>query len=429
MRNKLLILLFISLLSLTTIVKSESVNIDDLVKSNINNEEVLYLEITSSDNLDKLSQYKNVKKILIKNLNILDISFINNLDKLEELTIYYSKVNLDNFNNSNLKKLEIFSSFIIKDNLSPLKNSKIEYLDLEGSYIRSIETIKYLNNLKELYLSNISNLYSLEPILSLKNLKKLDFGGSEELITDKVFDYIRKNNITGTSYQSKDYTYLLGTEYNKKLDDIIKNLNLDELSDIEKIKKITIYVIDNISYDDDCDTTKGCSYPEISFNRVAKSLSGKGVCYHYALLTNKLLNKVGIKNYLVNGSNKDGIAHEWLNVYLDGKWYGLDPTWIDTYIGEGNKFKRTGKSVFFMNELTANSTFYNSHIPDTYIEKIIDINDVPITIEQIEKKTYEEESSIYNYVFIISIITLLIFVIYHIYNINKNTKNKKAHLK
>ena len=95
-------LLFISLLSLTTIVKSESVNIDDLVKSNINNEEVLYLEITSSDNIDKLSQYKNVKKILIKNLNILDISFINNLDKLEELTIYYSKVNLDNFNNSNL---------------------------------------------------------------------------------------------------------------------------------------------------------------------------------------------------------------------------------------------------------------------------------------------------------------------------------------
>ena len=159
MRNKLLILLFISLLSLTTIVKSESVNIDDLVKSNINNEEVLYLEITSSDNIDKLSQYKNVKKILIKNLNILDISFINNLDKLEELTIYYSKVNLDNFNNSNLKKLEIFSSFIIKDNLSPLKNSKIEYLDLEGSYIRSIETIKYLNNLKELHLSNISNLY------------------------------------------------------------------------------------------------------------------------------------------------------------------------------------------------------------------------------------------------------------------------------
>lgn len=63
MRNKLLILLFISLLSLTTIVKSESVNIDDLVKSNINNEEVLYLEITSSDNIDKLSQYKNVKNI------------------------------------------------------------------------------------------------------------------------------------------------------------------------------------------------------------------------------------------------------------------------------------------------------------------------------------------------------------------------------
>ena len=87
MRNKLLILLFISLLSLTTIVKSESVNIDDLVKSNINNEEVLYLEITSSDNIDKLSQYKNVKKILIKNIitNRLDEKEKNKLARLKNI--------------------------------------------------------------------------------------------------------------------------------------------------------------------------------------------------------------------------------------------------------------------------------------------------------------------------------------------------------
>ena len=51
MRNKLLMLLFISLLSLTTIVKSESVNIDDLVKSNINND-------ISLEKLDKTFQYQ-----------------------------------------------------------------------------------------------------------------------------------------------------------------------------------------------------------------------------------------------------------------------------------------------------------------------------------------------------------------------------------
>lgn len=32
--------------------------------------------------------------------------------------------------------------------------------------------------------------------------------------------------------------------------------------------------------------------------RLLKSLNGKGTCYHYAFLTNKLLNRIGIKSYL-----------------------------------------------------------------------------------------------------------------------------------
>ena len=44
-------------------------------------------------------------------------------------------------------------------------------------------------DLKELYLSTISNLKSLKPILNLDKLEKLDFGGSEELITNEILEF------------------------------------------------------------------------------------------------------------------------------------------------------------------------------------------------------------------------------------------------
>ena len=413
MRNKKYILLFISLLFFITNVKADNLNLDEIITNNLEKETITYVEITSLDNIDKLNLYPNINKILIKNIKIDDISFINDLTNLKEISIYYSRINLKKFNNINVEKVEIVSSYILRDDLSSLKNSNIYYLDLEGSYITSIETVKYLTNLKELYLSTISNLKSLKPILNLDKLEKLDFGGSEELITNEILEFIKNKNITGTLYSEKDYIYL-NDDYNAKLDDIVKNLNLENLTDIEKIKKITLYVVDNISYDDDCNTKKGCSFKEISFNRVAKSLSGKGVCYHYAILTNKLLNKAGIKSYLVGGYTKKGLAHEWVNVYLNDNWYAIDTTWIDTYSGESNKLKKNGTSKFFMVLLNEDTTYYNEHIADVYVEDIIDVTDKPITIDELEPQI-KEENNIYKHIFIVFIIIIIIFIIYYIY--------------
>ena len=321
-----------------------------------------YITIEKNEDISEVYYSPNIKEIHIKNMIIDDISFINNLDKLEKLNIFYSKINLTNFDNKNLRELNIISSYIVNDDMSKLKNSKVRKIDLDGSYITSIFTLKNIETLEELSLNSISNLRSLEPIISLPNLKKLNFVGSEELVNGRVINYMMEKNIIGETYDSSKYGYL------------------------------------NNGY------------------LILSSLSGKGICYNYAILTNKLLNKIGIKSYLVSGVNRNNITHEWLNVYLDGIWYGLDPTWIDTYSGLERTLKNTGKSRFFMSNLDTDKSFSNVRKADVYPSKIVDPNAIIIDKEE-EKEVIEEpvitenNDDTYHILFLISISILLIFSI------------------
>lgn len=403
-------ILLIMLLLFCINVKAEDINLND-IKDNF--EYVTYVEITDLENIDNIKKLVNLKEIYIKNANIKDISFINNLSKLERLRIYYSKVDLSKINSPSLKELDIISSYIVNDDFSRLANSNLKILDLEGSYITSIYTLKNVISLEELSLSSISNLRSLEPIINLPKLKVLNINGSEDLVNNKVLEYIKKNNIVGTNYDETKYMYLNGEEITKELDKIITDLKLDKLSDIEKIRKITLYVVENIEYDDDCGVNGKCEYNDINFNSLLKSLSGKGVCYHYAILTNELLNRVGIKSYLVSGYTKKGLGHEWLNIYLDEKWYGLDPTWIK-FEGRSNTLRKTGKCAYFMIELKEKSSFYNEHIEDVLPMNIVDPK--MVITDSIQKQI---GFNIYEAIFIgiITIIPIWIIVI-----INKKLK-------
>ena len=374
-----------------------------------------YITIEKNEDISEVYYSPNIKEIHIKNMIIDDISFINNLDKLEKLNIFYSKINLTNFDNKNLRELNIISSYIVNDDMSKLKNSKVRKIDLDGSYITSIFTLKNIETLEELSLNSISNLRSLEPIISLPNLKKLNFVGSEELVNGRVINYMMEKNIIGETYDSSKYGYL-NNGLNYKLNEIINDLNLDGLDDLEKIRKITLYVTNLISYDDACGVYNKCTKKDSDFNLILSSLSGKGICYNYAILTNKLLNKIGIKSYLVSGVNRNNITHEWLNVYLDGIWYGLDPTWIDTYSGLERTLKNTGKSRFFMSNLDTDKSFSNVRKADVYPSKIVDPNAVIIDKEEekevIEKPVITENNDdTYHILFLISISILLIFSI------------------
>lgn len=371
-------------------------------------ETTLYYEINNQDDINNLVYNQNIKELLIKDMIIDDISFINKLENLQKIYIFYSKVDLSNFNNKNINEISFISSYIVNDDMSKLSNANIKKIDFDGSYITSIYTLKDIISLEELSLNSISNLRSLEPITNLPNLKVLNFVGSEELINDKVLNYMKEKGIIGNNYTKEQYIYL-NNGLDKRLDDIINELNLDELDTLGKIRKITLYVTNLITYDDDCGTNNKCSNNDDDFNILLKSLSGKGICYNYALLTNKLLNRIGVKSYLVSGYNSKGIAHEWINVYLDKKWYGLDPTWIDTYVGVERTLKQTGKSRFFMSDLDTDKTFSNVRVADVTPSKIVDPE--AIIIDKVDVKQEElivREKDSYYTLFIVSIIILML---------------------
>ena len=61
-----------------------------------------------------------------------------------------------------------------------------------------------------------------------------------------------------------------------------------------------------------------------------------GVCEHYTILYNEMLNSIGIKTLFVFGwgfqnnetsGNKDTTGHSWTVALIDGKWIELDSTW------------------------------------------------------------------------------------------------------
>ena len=151
MRKKL-ILIILFLLTCALNVKAENIyyDLDELVNSSEIKENIKYIEISTTDNLYKLSDYINTKEILIKDTSIKDSSIFNNLNKLENITIYYSKINLEGFNNTSVKKIKILSSFIENDNLKPLSNAiNLETLNLNGTYIKDLTSLKYLKTINK----------------------------------------------------------------------------------------------------------------------------------------------------------------------------------------------------------------------------------------------------------------------------------------
>jgi transglutaminase-like putative cysteine protease len=61
-----------------------------------------------------------------------------------------------------------------------------------------------------------------------------------------------------------------------------------------------------------------------------------GVCEHFTILYNEMLNSIGIKTLYVSGwafsnnetsGNKDTMSHAWTVALIDGNWIELDATW------------------------------------------------------------------------------------------------------
>lgn len=241
------------------------------------------------------------------------------LEKNED-PIYFYYCNLDYQTLNNIRLKEAYTKDLY------LKYSSIDNKCIE-CFPESVEELNlaycfYLNdlsllpkqcpNIKVLYLDCLPSLKDFSFLYAFENLEEVTISDSA-YITEDLINYLDshgiKHNLSETDVQN-----------NKITDDIINEIITPDMSDKEKIQKICSYVLENIDYD--INISSDSNLHPLGF--VLEN--NKGVCTSYAYLTNILLEKANIKTYLVTDDD-----HAWNMINLDGKYYYIDNTSIDSF--------------------------------------------------------------------------------------------------
>lgn len=239
---------------------------------------IMFLEgdTSSLKTFPEIKDLKDVTLITTDTIGLInDDTFFKNCKDLEKLTLYGTSLGPNTIENSkNLKTLKVVRTRNLDVDLN---NTSIEKLDISEN-----------------------GPYDIPVFLDSKDYKKLD-----------DIKVVFKDDETKEKY----------LEVSKKLDDIVKNLNLDDLSEKEKIDKILVYVLKNLTYSEDVENnfeTKGGTLYEPLKN-------GKGVCQNYADFTKALVKKANVDAYSISSE-----THAFNIIEVEGTNYVYDPTWLDS---------------------------------------------------------------------------------------------------
>ncbi|EFM65350.1 leucine Rich Repeat protein [Peptostreptococcus stomatis DSM 17678] len=194
--------------------------------------------IKSIDGFEKLTKLR--KLLLNRTMGITDIEPLKECMDLEELSIQYNKVS----SIEALKKHEKLLSLDISGNknisdLSPLFNSnKLVRLLANGNKITSLEGLRNMIDLKELHVSE-NKISDLSPLEKLLNLDDLDIGNNPDIESIEVLKNL--TNISelkmNNAKKVKDFTPISSL---KNLDELnITRCGLTDISFLEGLNNIT----------------------------------------------------------------------------------------------------------------------------------------------------------------------------------------------
>ena len=131
------------------------------------------------------------------------------------------------------------------------------------------------------------------------------------VFTGLTFSYTNKPLANGTGV-------LWDVNHEKQFDEICSGALTDE----EKVKVAYNWVLNNITYDYNCN-------PVYQHSDLDKTLqTKKGICYDIANLFTAICRSQNIPCYSVDGYRKDDYQykHTWNRVYIGGAWYNVDIT-------------------------------------------------------------------------------------------------------
>lgn len=161
----------------------------------------------------------------------------------------------------------------------------------------------------------------------------------------------------------KSYTNDNINSINQKLDQIIKEIITDDMSDKEKITVFHNYIIDNTVYDSNYLETNLDDIDNPSHKALGPLFFGRALCGGYADVMAIFLNRLNIPNYRISSSD-----HIWNFVYLDNNWYHLDLTWDDPVTDSGVNMRLDTFLLITTEQLENLNTNYHIYDKNVYPE-------------------------------------------------------------
>ena len=117
-------------------------------------------------------------------------------------------------------------------------------------------------------------------------------------------------------------------EVDKKAEEIIEDLDLEDKTEYQKINAIYNYICNHVEYEQD---EEGSNIRHTAYGAL---IEGKAVCQGYSVSLYRLLLEAGIDNRIIFGESKQSEgpsnAHTWNIVRLKDVYYYLDATWDDS---------------------------------------------------------------------------------------------------
>lgn len=180
-------------------------------------------------------------------------------------------------------------------------------------------------------------------------------------ITTRAFSKTYRVTIGGNGNSYLADEFLTEGSVDAAIDSVekVKNniVNLASGNDIDKMRIVHNYLIDNTEYD--------VNAGSMIYNIYGTLMNGKSVCEGYARSFKYILDDLGIPCIIVCGIGKNSEgkteSHAWNYVQINGVWYAIDVTWDDPLIrGNGTITDDIRYSYF----LKGSNKFFEDHFED-----------------------------------------------------------------
>lgn len=247
----------------------------------------------------------------------------------EDILVYYNKYLSNNKQVPTvIQKNDYYRNYDFKyitntDNFIP--NNKQDILNIYYTILNSgMDNFTfYCQNEYETCLDDVKSIAYNKTILSNINDFVHPYNSFNQIETS--FDSLGKIDVNVKHNYTNDMKVLL----NYKVDEVIKDKIKDNMTEVEKIRVIHDYIIDNSKYDKNRSDNNIFDYQSNTAYGVL--LEGYGICSGYTDSMMLFLERLGIESYKVSSEN-----HVWNKVLIDNKWYNLDLTWDDPVNSDGS---------------------------------------------------------------------------------------------